>query len=200
MIATKSIALFGGSFDPIHNGHLFVIEELLSSARFEKFIVIPAGNPWQKSVAASAAHRLAMVEIALKDCISKYRELEISRFEIDNSGPSYAYQSIEYFKLQNPGDNLVWIIGSDAFAKIDEWKEIEQVAKSVEFLVITRPGQKLESAKVAKSITYSQMEMNALDISSTKVRNLIKTSEPFDSLVPAGVAAYIKSQGIYAAA
>ncbi|MFM7451161.1 MAG: nicotinate-nicotinamide nucleotide adenylyltransferase, partial [Actinomycetota bacterium] len=84
MIATKSIALFGGSFDPIHNGHLFVIEELLSSARFEKFIVIPAGNPWQKSVAASVAHRLAMVEMALKDCMSKYRELEISRFEIDD--------------------------------------------------------------------------------------------------------------------
>ena len=200
MIATKSIALFGGSFDPIHNGHLFVIEELLSSNRFEKFVVIPAGNPWQKSVAASPAHRLAMVEIALKDCMSKYRELEISSFEISNSKPSYAYQGIDYFALQNPGDNLVWIIGSDAFAKIDEWKEIEQVAKSVEFLVITRPGQKLESAKVAKSITYSQIEINALDISSTKVRNLIKASEPFDSLVPAGVAAYIKSQGIYAAA
>ena len=200
MIATKSIALFGGSFDPIHNGHLFVIEELLSSARFEKFIVIPAGNPWQKSVAASAAHRLAMVEIALKECMSKYRELEISRFEIDDSRPSYAFQSINYFTMQNPGANLVWIIGSDAFAKIDEWKEIEQVAKSVKFLVITRPGEKLESAKAAKSITFSQMEMNALDISSTKVRNLIKTSEPFDSLVPAGVAAYIKSQGIYAAA
>lgn len=200
MIATKSIALFGGSFDPIHNGHLFVIEELLSSARFEKFIVIPAGNPWQKSVAASAAHRLAMVEIALKDCMSRYRALEISRFEIDDPRPSYAFQSIEYFTTQNPGANLVWIIGSDAFAKIDEWKEVEQVAKSVEFLVITRPGQKLESAKVAKSITYSQIEISALDISSTKVRNLIKASEPFDSLVPAGVAAYIKSQGIYAAA
>ena len=200
MIATKSIALFGGSFDPIHNGHLFVIEELLSSARFEKFIVIPAGNPWQKSVAASAAHRLAMVEIALKECMSKYRELEISRFEIDDPRPSYAFQSIDYFTMQNPGANLVWIIGSDAFAKIDEWKEIEQVAKSVKFLVITRPGEKLESAKAAKSITFSQIEINALDISSTKVRNLIKASEPFDSLVPAGVAAYIKSQGIYAAA
>jgi nicotinate-nucleotide adenylyltransferase len=200
LIATKSIALFGGSFDPIHNGHLFVIEELLSSNRFEKFVVIPAGNPWQKSVAASAAHRLAMVEIALKDCMSKYRELEISRFEIDDARPSYAFQSIDYFASHNPGDNLVWILGSDAFAKIDEWKEIEQVAKSVEFLVITRPGQKLESAKVAKSITYSQIEINALDISSTKVRNLIKASEPFDSLVPAGVAAYIQSQGIYAAA
>ena len=141
-----------------------------------------------------------MVEIALKDCMSKYRELEISRFEIDDPRPSYAFQSINYFTMQNPGDNLVWIIGSDAFAKIDQWKEIEQVAKSVEFLVITRPGQKLESAKVAKSITYSQIEINALDISSTKVRNLIKASEPFDSLVPAGVAAYIKSQGIYAAA
>lgn len=200
MIATKSIALFGGSFDPIHNGHLFVIEELLSSARFEKFIVIPAGNPWQKSVAASAVHRLAMVEIALKDYMSKYRELEISRFEIDDLRPSYAFQSIDYFTVQNPGANLVWIIGSDAFAKIDQWKEIEQVAKSVKFLVITRPGEKLESAKAAKSITYSQIEINALDISSTKVRNLIKASEPFDSLVPAGVAAYIKSQGIYAAA
>lgn len=200
MIATKSIALFGGSFDPIHNGHLFVIEELLSSARFEKFIVIPAGNPWQKSVAASGAHRLAMVEIALKDCMSRYRELEISRFEIDDASPSYAFQSIDYFTSQNPGDNLVWIIGSDAFAKISEWKEIEQVAESVEFLVINRPGQQLDISKIPKSITYSQMEMNALDISSTKVRNLIKTSEPFDSLVPAGVAAYIKSQGIYAAA
>ncbi|MFM8693158.1 MAG: nicotinate (nicotinamide) nucleotide adenylyltransferase [Actinomycetota bacterium] len=200
MIATKSIALFGGSFDPIHNGHLFVIEELLSSARFEKFIVIPAGNPWQKSVAASAAHRLAMVEIALKDCMSKYRELEISRFEFDDSRPSYAFQSIDYFTIQNPGDNLVWIIGSDAFAKIGEWKEIELVAKSVEFLVITRPGQKFETAKVAKSITYSQIEIKALDISSTKVRNLIEASEPYESLLPAGVADYIKSQGIYAAA
>jgi nicotinate-nucleotide adenylyltransferase len=200
LIATKSIALFGGSFDPIHNGHLFVIEELLNSARFEKFIVIPAGNPWQKSVAASGADRLAMVEIALKDCMNKYRKLEISRFEIDDSRPSYAFQSINYFTMQNPGANLVWIIGSDAFAKIDEWKEIEQVAKSVKFLVITRPGEKLESAKAAKSITFSQIEINALDISSTKVRNLIKASEPFDSLVPAGVAAYIKSQGIYAAA
>ena len=200
MIATKSIALFGGSFDPIHNGHLFLIEELLNSARFEKFIVIPAGNPWQKSVAASGAHRLAMVEIALKDCMSKYRELEISRFEIDNSGPSYAYQSIVYFKLQNPGDNLVWIIGSDAFAKISEWKEIEQVAGSVEFLVINRPGQQLDISKIPKSLTYSQIEIKALDISSTKIRNLIKASEPFESLLPSGVAAYIKSQGIYAAA
>ena len=200
MIATKSIALFGGSFDPIHNGHLFVIEELLSSARFEKFIVIPAGNPWQKSVAVSAAHRLAMVEIALKDCMSRYRELEISRFEIDDSRPSYAFQSIDYFTSQNPGDNLVWIIGSDAFAKIDEWKEIEQVAESVEFLVINRPGQQLDISKIPKSITYSQIEIKALDISSTKIRNLIKTSEPFESLLPSGVAAYIKSHGIYAAA
>ena len=200
MIATKSIALFGGSFDPIHNGHLFLIEELLNSGRFERFIVIPAGAPWQKSVAASGADRLAMVEIALKDCMNKYRELEISRFEVDNSGPSYAYQSIEYFKLQNPGDNLVWIIGSDAFAKINEWKEIEQVAKSVEFLVVNRPGQKLEIPKIPESITYSQIEIKALDLSSTKVRNLIKASEPFESLLPSGVVAYIKSHGIYAAA
>ena len=200
MIATKSIALFGGSFDPIHNGHLFLIEELLNSGRFERFIVIPAGAPWQKSVAASGADRLAMVEIALKDCMSKFNELEISRFEVDNSGPSYAYQSIEYFKLQNPGDNLVWIIGSDAFAKINEWKEIEQVAKSVEFLVVNRPGQKLEIPKIPESITYSQIEIKALDLSSTKVRNLIKASEPFESLLPSGVVAYIKSHGIYAAA
>jgi nicotinate-nucleotide adenylyltransferase len=200
LIATKSIALFGGSFDPIHNGHLFLIEELLNSGRFERFIVIPAGAPWQKSVAASGADRLAMVEIALKDCMSKFNELEISRFEIDGSGPSYAYQSIEYFNSQNPGDNLVWIIGSDAFAKINEWKEIEQVAKSVEFLVVNRPGQKLEIPKIPESITYSQIEIKALDLSSTKVRNLIKASEPFESLLPSGVVAYIKSHGIYAAA
>jgi nicotinate-nucleotide adenylyltransferase len=200
LIATKSIALFGGSFDPIHNGHLFLIEELLNSARFERFIVIPAGAPWQKSVAASGADRLAMVEIALKDCMSKFNELEISRFEIDGSGPSYAFQSIEYFNSQNPGDNLVWIIGSDAFAKINEWKEIEQVAKSVEFLVVNRPGQKLEIPKIPESITYSQIEIKALDLSSTKVRNLIKASEPFESLLPSGVVAYIKSHGIYAAA
>ncbi len=141
-----------------------------------------------------------MVEIALKDCMSKFNELEISRFEIDGSGPSYAFQSIEYFNSQNPGDNLVWIIGSDAFAKINEWKEIEQVAKSVEFLVVNRPGQKLEIPKIPESITYSQIEIKALDLSSTKVRNLIKASEPFESLLPSGVVAYIKSHGIYAAA
>ena len=110
----------------------------------------------QKSVAASAPHRLAMVEIALKDCMSRYRELEISRFEIDDPRPSYAFQSIEYFTTQNPGNNLVWIIGSDAFAKIDKWKEVEQVAKSVEFLVITRPGQKLESLTVQSQLLIAR--------------------------------------------
>jgi nicotinate-nucleotide adenylyltransferase len=200
LIATKSIALFGGSFDPIHNGHLFLIEELLKSDRFKKFIVIPAGNPWQKSVAASGADRLAMVEIALRDIMSKYSELEISRFEIDDSRPSYAFQSIAYFRSQNPGDNLVWIIGSDAFAKIDTWKEIEEIAKSVEFLVISRPNQQVEIAKIPSFISFNQIKINALDLSSTQVRNLIRGAEPFESLIPSGVAAYIKSHGIYAAA
>jgi nicotinate-nucleotide adenylyltransferase len=200
LIATKSIALFGGSFDPIHNGHLFLIEELLNSGRFKKFIVIPAGNPWQKSVAASGADRLAMVEIALRDIMSKYSELEISRFEIDDSRPSYAFQSIAYFRFQNPGDNLVWIIGSDAFAKIDTWKEIEEIAKSVEFLVISRPNQQVEIAKIPSFISFNQIKINALDLSSTQVRNLIRGAEPFESLIPSGVAAYIKSHGIYAAA
>jgi len=200
LIATKSIALFGGSFDPIHNGHLFLIEELINSGRFEKFIVIPAGAPWQKSVAASSADRLAMVEIALKDVMSQSNELEISRFEIDGSGPSYAFESIEYFRSQNPGDHLVWIIGSDAFAKIDSWKELEKLAQSVEFLVINRPHQKIDITRIPSSITFSQIEIDAIDLSSTQIRKLVGESKPFESLVPLGVASYIKSHGIYAAA
>jgi len=200
LIATKSIALYGGSFDPIHNGHLHVIQALLNSGRFEKFIVIPAGNPWQKKAVASGAERLAMVEIALKEIMKEYRELEISTFELDNSGPSYAYQSLEHFRSRSPGDYLVWVIGSDAFAKIDTWKVIEQVGRNVDFLVVNRPGQQVEIANIPEFITYSQIEIKAIDISSTKVRTLIKESKPFESFLPSRVVAYIKSHGIYAAA
>lgn len=200
MIATKSIALFGGSFDPIHSGHLYLIEELLKTSKFEKLIVIPAGDPWQKNPMASKADRLAMVEIALNQMQSKYKELEISSYEIDKEGPSYAFQTLEYFASQYRGEKLIWVIGSDAFESVNTWAEVDRVIDQVEFLVINRPGGTINKDQIPTGLTWRQIEISALDISSTKIRTLIKEGKAFEPLLPSSVSSYIKSHRIYAAA
>lgn len=195
MIATKKIAIFGGSFDPIHNGHLHLITSILDSKIFEKLIVIPAGDPWQKEMHASKLDRLAMTQIALKGIRVDVNDCEVSR-----TGPSYAIDTAKHLIDSEPQARYTWIIGSDALQNIATWHRLEELTNIVDFLVIIRPGHAIEAANVHAEVKWSSIEIEALDISSTAVRHLLAEGRDVSHLIPQEVHRYIIEKRLYGAA
>ena len=193
MIKIKNCALFGGTFDPFHNGHLHLIKTLLATERFDCFVVIPAGDPYQKSLKASGEERLSMVKSALA-----HEDIEISDCEILRSGPSYAIDTVNEMKVLFPSERFTWILGSDAFAGLPTWNRFEELSKLVNFMVVKRPGS--PEPQPIPGVDSEVVEISALDISSTSIRNHLKNGEDVGDLLPASVASYIKERGLYGAA
>lgn len=156
---------------------------------------MPAGNPWQKSPEAPALDRLEMAQLALKDS-----GVDVSDCEVQRSGSSYAIDTVEDLSEIYPNSNFTWIIGSDALASLSTWHRIEQLASRIEFLIVMRPGHAIRESSTPHYIQLKTIEIQALDISATKVRELIRTGGDISSLVPASVANYIRTKGLYGAA
>ncbi len=160
-MADKRTGLFGGTFDPIHNGHLRVVVELISRKVVDSIILIPAGEPLlrENTPKADGPTRLEMCKLAVNDLPSGVKEkVTVNDIEIKRHGPSYAIDTVE--ELEKSGDDLFWIIGSDAYAKIDKWHRAEDLREKVSFIVIDRPGD-----------TGDGLDIGALDISATEIRN-----------------------------
>lgn len=126
--------------------------------------------------------------------------VEVSDCEVKREGPSYAIDTVREIARDNPGANLTWVIGSDAFATVETWKDFDNLITLVEFLVIVRPGNTVDTSKVNMKIKWSSIEIGALEISSTQVRTAIEQGHDFSSLIPAKVAEYIKEKELYGAA
>jgi len=156
-------------------------------------VIVPAGAPWQRSTVAGATDRLEMVRLALHD-----RNLRVSDCEVKRAGESYAIDTVRELASEIPAERYTWIVGSDAFAGIETWREIEVLAKLVEFLVIARPGHNLTA--IPSGINFESVEVAALDISATRIRDEIAVGGAWKELVPPEVAAYIERKQIYAAA
>jgi nicotinate-nucleotide adenylyltransferase len=159
-LANKKTGIYGGTFDPIHNGHLRVVVELISRKIVDQIILIPAGEPRLRDSApiADGATRLEMCHLAITDLPPGIKEKVIaSDLEIKRSGPSYAIDTVE--ELEKTGDELFWIIGSDAYANIDNWHRASDLAEKVGFIVIDRPGDDGDG-----------LDIGALEISATKIR------------------------------
>lgn len=195
LIATKDFAIFGGSFDPIHNGHLYLIRKVIESERFAKIIVIPAGDPWQKRPVTSKSDRLFMTKLALKDLRAEVDDYEVSRAE-----PSYAIDTVKHLKKKFPNISFTWVIGSDALGNLQTWKDIDSLVKEITFLVIKRPGHIIASESVHPDVNWTEMEISALDISATKIRVAISEGRDVRQWVPENVLSYIKEKGLYGAA
>ena len=163
-MGNKSVKLgiYGGTFDPIHNGHLRVVVELLSRKIVDSIILIPAGQPRLRNAApiADGNTRLEMCKLAIKDLPAVIKEqVSVSDIEIKRLGPTYSIDTVT--ELGKTGTELFWIIGSDAYANIDEWHRAKEFKELVNFIVIDRPGSTEEE---------SALDIGALDISATKVR------------------------------
>jgi nicotinate-nucleotide adenylyltransferase len=184
----KKLGIYGGTFDPIHNGHLRVVVELLSRKIVDQIILIPAGEPRlrEQQPIVDGASRLEMCELAINDLPRELRDrVSASDIEIKRSGSTYAIDTVE--ELEKSGDELYWIIGSDAYAKVDQWHRSEDLKEKVSFIVIDRPGAELEHG----------IDIGALDISATEIRTDInKNREPVG--VSPSVRKYIAERKLYA--
>ena len=179
------VGLYGGTFDPIHNGHIHVIRELISRNVVDRLLVVPAGEPRLREEApvATGAQRRQMCQLAVNSLEADIaNKVEVNPIEVFRQGPSYAIDTVEAIAATYEGATISLILGTDAFEKIDHWHRASELKKMVEFIVIDRPdfpGQ-------------PNLAIDALAVSATEIR-----SHKSDQ-IPAPVAAYIKEHNLYA--
>ncbi len=198
MIKIKKCAIYGGTFDPIHNGHLHLIDEITRSGDFDKFIVIPSGIPSQKVAIASAADRLAMTKLAVSEMLGSNQLCEVDDCEIKRSGPSFAIDTASEISKRYPESEIFWIVGSDTLSTLAKWHKFGELAKIVKFLIIERPGFKPN--EYPAGLKFETREIDAKDISASEIRIQIQNGKDVSRLVPKSVLQYIMQNRLYGAA
>lgn len=196
------IGLLGGTFDPVHMGHLMVAETAMGSLGLSEVIMVPAGRPLLKSVRpiTPAGHRLEMLRLA----IAGRPRFRVSTVEIERPGPSYTVDTVAELRGQLRGDDdLFFIMGWDSLAQLPGWREPSRLIKMCYLVVAPRPGfprpdlEAMEAALPGISPRVVFLEGPLADISASAVRELAARGLPFGHLVPGPVAAYIKRHNLY---
>jgi len=199
------IGVFGGTFDPIHNGHLVVAEEVRGKLNLAEILFVPAGQPWLKpdSPIAAAEHRVQMVRLALAG--KPY--FKPSKVEIERAGPSYAVDTIAELQGQlGTGDGLFFILGWDNLAQLPLWREPLRLITMCRLVAVPRPGypppdiKALETAIPGLSQRVVLMDKPQIDISAAGIRERVAQGLSVSNLVPEPVERYIREHGLYAAA
>jgi nicotinate-nucleotide adenylyltransferase len=189
------IGVMGGTFDPIHHGHLVAASEVAAALSLDEVIFVPTGQPWHKKAVSSAEHRYLMTVIAT----AANPQFTVSRIDIDRPGLTYTIDTLTDIASERPDSDLFFISGADAIAQILAWKEIDQVWSLAEFVAVSRPGHTLELPE-APHAKISVLEVPALSISSTNIRKRAEEKKPIWYLVPDGVVQYIAKHSLYGGA
>ncbi|CAN5151826.1 nicotinate-nucleotide adenylyltransferase [soil metagenome] len=186
------IGVMGGTFDPIHHGHLAAASEVQSQFDLDEVVFVPTGEPWMKSAVSQAEHRYLMTAIAT----ASNPRFTVSRVDIDRAGPTYTIDTLRDLRKQRPDAELFFITGADAVAQILEWKDIEELWDLAHFVAVSRPGHPL-SIRGLPEQGVSSLEVPALAISSTDCRQRVDRGFPVWYLVPDGVVQYISKHHLY---
>jgi len=184
---TSRIGLLGGTFDPIHNGHIAIAKTAIQQLKLDKLLLIPAGNPWQKSEFSDSKHRLEMVKKAGNDL----EKVEVSDIEVNKTGPTYTFETLQELHKKYPNSELILILGSDAIAGFDTWKEPNLVKTLARIYVVQRAGD------FTQDWHFDRIQMPSIEISSTEIREKVKNNESISELVPKSVNEYISANGLY---
>ncbi len=185
----------GGTFDPLHLGHLVAASEVLSRLRLELVLFMPTGNPWQKQSYSDPEDRYLMTVLGT----ASNPRFAVSRMEIDREGPTYTADTMEMLRdFHGAAVELFFIAGADAAMKLRTWKKIERLAELAKVIVVTRPGFQLGAVDPEPNLPEVHiMEMPAIAISSSDIRERVADGRPIDYLVPDEVAEYIRKNGLY---
>ena len=214
----RRIGLFGGTFDPIHNGHVKAAESVQDIFSFDRILFIPSYIPPHKESGnvASAAHRLKMVELAL----TSFERFSPSSIEIDARGTSYSIVTLSRIKKMFPETDIFFLLGVDAFLEIETWKDYKDVLEQCSFIVMSRPGYCLDDAKGILAEKYNQrmvefsepiredkkgffdhkiylLSIQTMDVSSSEVRERVGKNHSIVGMVPESVENYIKERRLY---
>ena len=179
------VGLYGGTFDPIHNGHVHVIEQLIGRNIVDRLLVVPAGQPRlrEHEPKATGAQRRQMCQLAVNSLAPEIKsKVEVNPIEVLREGPSYTIDTVEAVAQTYPDDSIVVVVGTDAYTNINQWHRAADLKTMVEFLVIDRPNFP----------GTPNLDVAAIGVSATQIR------EHSSDAVPAAVAAYIKEHNLYA--
>jgi nicotinate-nucleotide adenylyltransferase len=188
------LGVLGGTFDPIHHGHLLQASEVADAFALDEVLFIPAGTPWQKwhRPVSPAADRLAMTAIATAG-VPGFRT---SRVEVDRPGPSYTVDTVDELRRRcGPGAELFLIVGADSLAGILTWRDAGRLLAMTRVVACSRAGYRLADPGVPGGV--SMVDLPGHRISSTMIRARVRAGAPIRYLVPDGVAAYIAARGLY---
>jgi nicotinate-nucleotide adenylyltransferase len=177
------VGIYGGTFDPIHLGHLHVITQLIEKNLVDQLLVVPAGLPLlrQNAPLATGQQRRTMCQLALADLPAEIAaKVQVNPIEILRTGPSYAIDTVEAVAQNFPDDTIVLVVGQDAAEKLDQWHRIDELREMVEFLIIARPGY-----------TGDGVDIRALQVAATTIRQGLSAE------VSSSVAAFIRENNLY---
>ncbi|GAA3339486.1 nicotinate-nucleotide adenylyltransferase [Curtobacterium pusillum] len=186
------IGVMGGTFDPIHNGHLVAASEVARAFDLDEVVFVPTGQPYMKSGVTDAEHRYLMTVVAT----ASNPMFTVSRVDIDRPGPTYTVDTLRDLHAQRPDAQLVFISGADAVQQIVDWKDHDGLWDLAHFVAVTRPGHALSITGLPER-DVSLLEVPALAISSTDCRDRVRRGFPVWYLVPDGVVQYISKHHLY---
>jgi nicotinate-nucleotide adenylyltransferase len=188
------VGVMGGTFDPVHHGHLVAASEVQAAFELDEVVFVPTGRPWQKQDrrVAPAEHRYLMTVIAT----ASNPRFTVSRVDIDRGGPTYTIDTLRDLRAQRPEADLFFITGADALAAILTWKDAEELFDLAHFVGVTRPGHELTRQGLPDG-RVSLMTVPALAISSSDCRDRVERGQPVWYLVPDGVVQYIGKHRLY---
>jgi nicotinate-nucleotide adenylyltransferase len=193
--ASRRIGVMGGTFDPIHHGHLVAASEVGHYFSLDEVIFVPTGRPWQKNGrnVSPAEDRYLMTVIAT----ASNPRFSVSRVDIDRPGETYTIDTLRDLRAERgPDVELFFITGADALAKMISWRDADELFKMAQFVGCTRPGHRLTPTGLPDE-RISLVEIPALAISSTECRARVRAGSPIWYLVPDGIVQYISKRGLY---
>ncbi len=201
-MAALKHGMMGGTFDPVHSGHIELAEHAQEELGLDDVLWITAGDPWRKSdrKITSAHHRLAMVQLAIESQPS----WRTSTVEIDRSGPTYAVDTLDELQARNKGDKFTLIVGQDALEDLPNWREPARILELADLAVAARGGRRLSPEELDRLVPglsgrVTWLHMPLMPFSATQVRGLAARGTPLAGFVPKGVEAYILEHRLYRA-
>jgi nicotinate-nucleotide adenylyltransferase len=194
---SKSVAILGGAFDPVHLGHLSLAEDAYQELDLEEVWFVPSAQSPLKDnqVNLDANGRVELLEAALQP----YPHFKIDLSEIDAGGVSYTIDSARRFKARYPGTNFYWIIGGDQFAQLDKWKNIGELCGMLKFIVVPRPGYGVDRSAIPaiQGLRFAEVKSRFLDIASSEIRQRLAAGKPVNELLPKAVSDLIVKRNFY---
>ncbi|ASK27199.1 nicotinate-nucleotide adenylyltransferase [Neisseria chenwenguii] len=200
----NNIGLFGGTFDPPHNGHLHIARAFADETGLDAVVFLPAGDPYHKtqSTRTPARHRFAMTELATAD----EPRFALSDCDMVREGATYTFDTVQIFRQQFPQAQLWWLLGSDSLMKLHTWKKWQTLVRQTNIAVAMREGGSLSQAprelhgwlgEALQNGSVKILQTPQIDISSTQIRRQIRNGSLSDGLVPQAVERYIRNHGLY---